>query len=151
MSKKYRNRLKELYDFKEFCNILESKIKFTYETLGEIFIEISDLMQENQVIKNILKNTSKNLNKYDFQTAWNKELDIQKYLLNLKEEDINVIKGLGKLLGKTDLQGNISEIELTMDFLDTQIQDAENECKKNEKMYKSLGTILGLAIVIILI
>lgn len=49
------------------------------------------------------------------------------------------------------MQGQISEIEMTIDFVDTQIQDAEQECKKNEKMYKTLGTIVGLAIVIILI
>jgi len=49
------------------------------------------------------------------------------------------------------VNGQISEIEMTMDFLDTQIQDAEQECKKNEKMYKTLGTIVGLAIIIILI
>ena len=43
------------------------------------------------------------------------------------------------------------EIELTLNFIDTQILKAEEERKKNEKMYRSLGTIVGLAIVIILI
>lgn len=38
-----------------------------------------------------------------------------------------------------------------MSFLDKQIKTAEEECKKNEKMYRTLGTIVGLAIVIILI
>ena len=49
------------------------------------------------------------------------------------------------------MQGQLNEINLTMDFLDTQIQEAEIECRKNEKMYRSLGTIFGLAIIIILI
>ena len=38
-----------------------------------------------------------------------------------------------------------------MNFLDIQIAYAEEECKKNEKMYRTLGTIFGLAIIIILI
>ena len=55
------------------------------------------------------------------------------------------------MLGKTDVNGQLSEIELTMSFLDTQITVAQEECKKNEKMYRTLGTIFGLAIIIILI
>lgn len=54
------------------------------------------------------------------------------------------------MLGKTDVEGQVSEINITSDFIDTQINKAEEECKKNEKMYKSLGSIVGLAIVIIL-
>lgn len=49
------------------------------------------------------------------------------------------------------MQGQISEIELNRDFIETQIKKAEEECKKNEKMYRTLGTIVGLTIVIILI
>lgn len=151
VSKKYKNRVRELYDFKEFCNILESKIKFTYEPLGEILKDTSKIMENNYILSNILKNTSEKLKQVDFKTAWEQEIEEEKKELNLIDEDINVIKGLGNMLGKTDVDGNISEIDLTMDFLDTQIKSAENECKKNEKMYRSLGTILGLAIVIILI
>ena len=53
--------------------------------------------------------------------------------------------------GKTDLQGQLNEINLHISFLDKQIVLAEEECKKNEKMYRTLGTIFGLAIIIILI
>ena len=38
-----------------------------------------------------------------------------------------------------------------MNFLDIQISYAEESKKKNEKMYRTLGTIFGLAIIIILI
>lgn len=47
--------------------------------------------------------------------------------------------------------GQLSEINLTKKFIDTQIEKAEEEQKKNEKLYKSLGIIAGLAIAIILI
>lgn len=36
-------------------------------------------------------------------------------------------------------------------FIDEQIQKAEEEQKKNEKLYKSLGIITGIGIAIILI
>ncbi len=56
-----------------------------------------------------------------------------------------------KCFGKTDVEGQISEIELTSSFIDIQIKKAEEERKKNEKMYKTLGSVIGLAIVIVLV
>ena len=58
---------------------------------------------------------------------------------------------LGKMLGKTDKSGQISEIELVSNFLDKQINDAEEMKTKNEKLYKTLGVLGGLTIAIILI
>ena len=39
---------------------------------------------------------------------------------------------------------------MTSDFLEEQIKKAEKEKEKNEKMYRTLGVILGMTIVIIL-
>ena len=44
----------------------------------------------------------------------------------------------------------MSEIEHFKILLNSNIKNAEEEKEKNAKMYKSLGTIIGLAIVIIL-
>ena len=54
-------------------------------------------------------------------------------------------------MGKLIRHGQISEIELVNNFLDKQIQNAEEIRSKNEKLYKSLGIIGGLAIAIILL
>lgn len=53
--------------------------------------------------------------------------------------------------GKTDVEGQVAQIETTKSFIDVQINKAEEERNKNEKMYKTLGTVIGIAIVIILI
>ena len=81
--------------------------------------------------------------------AWNIALRLDE--LNINEEDVGVLSNLSKLLGKTDLEGQISQIELTSQFLDKQIKKAEMKKEKNEKMYNALGMIIGIAIVIILI
>ena len=60
------------------------------------------------------------------------------------------MKKLGKLLGQTDVEGQVSEIEITQSFLDMQIEKAEEEKRKNQKMYKTLGIVIGLVFVIIL-
>ena len=81
--------------------------------------------------------------------AWKSAL--QKTNLNIKDEDIKALENLEKLLGKTDIDGQLSRIEVTQKFLDEQIKNAEEEQMKNEKLFKSLSIITGLAIVIILI
>lgn len=147
ISKKYKDRVIELTEFRNSLNILENKIKFTYEPLQEIFKQISENLENN--ISLIFENTNKNLKRMNMQEAWNKAID--ESVLNLNKEDISIIKNMGKLLGKTDVEGQISEIKLTSGFIDSQIEKAQKEREKNEKLYKTLGTVVGLAIVIILI
>lgn len=147
ISKRYVYRLQELCDMKNALNILKNKIKFTYEPLSEIFEYIS-----KNSIKNISTIFNKSINKMKLQTAseaW--EEAVEETECNLKEEDKNVIKMLSKLLGMTDVEGQVSQIEITENFLNNQIQKAELEKQKNENLYKKLGMTVGAAIVIILI
>ena len=70
---------------------------------------------------------------------------------NLKQEDIKIIENLGKILGKTDKEGQVSQIELAKTFVKAQIKKAEKQEEKNSKLYKTLGATVGLAFAIILI
>lgn len=147
LSKKYSNRVKELKQVKTGLNIIESKIKFTYEPIPEIFKEISTKFTGN--ISDIFDNSYKNMNYMDAGKAWETSVNVAN--CNLNREDRDVIKGLGKLLGKTDVDGQISQLNLITGFLNIQIQQAEAEKEKGEKLYKKLGVISGLMIVIALI
>ncbi len=51
----------------------------------------------------------------------------------------------------TDVDGQMSQIEVTEEFLSKQIKQAREEKQKNEKLYQKLGTTIGLALVILLI
>lgn len=149
MSKKYKNRVIELREFKTAINILEAKIKFTYEPISNIFNEIANNIDKN--LSMIFKKASKYMDEGTVKTSWEKAIEESKINLSLNYEDINIIRNLGNLLGQTDIEGQISEIKITSNFIDTQIKKAEEERRKNEKMYRSLGTIVGLTIAIILI
>lgn len=147
ISKRYVLRVKELKDFENALNIIESKIKFTYEPLPEIFIQTSKLLSEN--ISNIFKNASNYMKELSSEEAWNK--GIEKTSTYLNKEDIENIKCFGKMLGKTDKEGQISQLELTKTFIGMQIKKAKEEEEKNSKLYKTLGVVCGLALVIVLI
>ena len=147
IAKKYLNRVNELKDMKNALNMFMTKIKFTYESVPESFREIGNNINGN--IGKIFRIASENMKEKSAGEAW--EEDVEKTETSLKDEDKNIIKGLGRMLGKTDLDGQISEIKLVQNFLNTQIEIAERERQKNEKLYKTLGGVVGLAVVIILV
>lgn len=135
----FGERYLELRKFKRGLGIFRSKLEFTYEPIGEIFEDISKLVYEEK--DNIFKRFNENCD-------WNLAVDMQK---NIENEDKEVLKGLGKLLGKLDKDGQLNEIYLTDEFVDKQIENAFEIKQKNEKLYKILGKSIGIAIAIVLI
>lgn len=143
-SKTFDNRVIELTKFQNALVMFESKLKFTYEPLKDIFEEISKVIYKNE--NNIFMYTSKE--ERNIYKAWCDSTDSNN---NLNKEDKEVVKMMGKLLGKTDIGGQLSEISLGVDLINKQIKDAEMEKVKNSKLYKTMGVICGLGICIILI
>ncbi len=148
-SKKYSNRVIELEKMNNMLNIFKAKIKFTCLTIQDIFSQIYEENKDN--IGQIFKTANENMYQNTASEAWCMALDSSKENTNLNNGDIDTLKSLGKMLGNTDVQGQISQIELTEELLQKQIQEADEERKKNSKLYKTLGTAAGLTIAIILI
>lgn len=147
ISKKYLNRVKDLKEMKNALNMFSTKIKFTYEPIPQTFKEISQKTKPN--ISNIFKSVCKKMNTENAGKAWEEALEESS--TNMTKEDIEVLKNLSNLLGKVDIEGQVNEVELVENFLDTQIELAEEEKQKYVKMYRTLGITIGLAVVIILI
>lgn len=145
-AKTYEAREKELKNIKNALSFFRSKIEFTYEPIKEIFMQISQVIYENK--NNVFLKCVGCLENQTIENAW--LIAVEEGTKNIKKEDKEILKMFGKLLGKTDKNGQISEIQLTQDFLDKQIEKAEFERNKNAKLFKSLGTLLGIGIVIIL-
>lgn len=151
IAKRYKNRVKELKELKVILNMIETKIKFTQQPLTEIFKEIVSTDKKYRSVNIIFKEASQNIENQSFEQTWSGAISKTRGKLDLSDEDINIIEGMGKTLGTTDIEGQVKEIEIIKEFIDSQIEKAEEERKKNEKMYKMLGGIAGIGIVIILI
>lgn len=147
IAKKYQARVRELKEMKTSLAVFATKIKLTYEPIPQIFKELGNKEQNN--ISHIFQTASEKMKQLPAGQAWLETLE--KTNTNLKKEDIEVLKGLSNLLGKVDLEGQVSEVELVDHFLDKQIEIAQEESKKSVKMYKTLGVTVGLAMVIVFI
>lgn len=148
-SKKFINRVVELEQMSNMLNIFKAKIKFTCLTLQEIYNQIYEDNKNN--IGKIFKDTAEYINNNNASEAWNLALDGANKITSLTKEDIDALKNLGKMLGNTNVEGQVSQIELTEELLKEQILEAQEAKKKNAKLYKTLGVATGLTIAIILI
>lgn len=146
-AKKYSKRLDNLLSIKNMLNIFKAKIKFTSKSIPDIFKEMSENI-ENET-KEIFIKASEYMKNMIAKDAFNKAIDESN--VYLKKEDKDTIKELSKMLGDTDIEGQISQIELVEGFLENNIKQAEEEKEKNGKLYKRLGITTGLIIAIILV
>ena len=117
-SQKYVYRVNELKEFKNALNMFKTKVKFTYEPIPEIFKQIAENI--NPCIGSVFKIASYNMKFCPAGDAWSRAVDTD--LLNINLEDRKILKDLSKLLGATDIQGQLSQIEVTSNFLDEQIK-----------------------------
>lgn len=109
IAKKYSYRLEELEEMKNILNVFKSKIRFTYEPIPEIFREITNNAKEN--IGQIFEKAEKNMQNFSAGEAWEKA--VQTSETNLINEDLHVLLMLSKMLGQTDVEGQVSQIEIT--------------------------------------
>lgn len=146
ISKKYVDRADNLKKIKKGLYIFETKIEYTYDLLPDIFLEISKKIKGE--CGKIFYEVSKNMEVEFAGEAWDKAIDNSNLFFTI--EDKEALKSLGKLLGTTDVDGQVRQIKLVNNFIDMQIKEAELQKNKNEKLYKKLGIIVGFAVVIVL-
>ena len=106
VSKIFENRVKELREFRNNLNIMKNKIKFTYEPLKEIFCDIAN--ESASAVEKIFEKISIKMENNQLKEVW--ENSIQEADISLNQEDKDIIKRLGKLLGQTDVDGQLIEI-----------------------------------------
>src|SRR5699024_8268442 len=82
--------------------------------------------------------------------AWELALDKNKAHLAMLDEDYEVISGFGSQLGMADKESQKQLFKIAQLQLKRQEEKAQEERNRYEKMYRSLGFLTGLAIIIIL-
>jgi len=139
-----------LRDMVTFLNLVKNEIKYMLSILPNAY-EVSrqklttDLnVIVGQIVVDML--TFNNLSLVDKSIVDNfSKLD------ELTDYDKNVCISTLKNLGRSDIDGQINIIDNTIAILENQIREANEIKNSNSKVYKTVGTIAGLMIVIIFI
>lgn len=150
--KSYSNRLNNLIYLEQCIKILETEIVYAAVPLPEALTnvyykgnkKISFIFEE--IRNHLLKNK-----KGDVYNSFFHVVNSIKDKINFKEEDVELMLSLGRMLGSSDREDQEKNFRLVLNQILILEKEAKLARDKNEKMFKNLGVLTGIAIVIILL
>lgn len=145
-------RPQELRDLQGLMQMFENEVCYMSNLLSDAFYNISKASSSKVAV--FFRSASELLKKdvgINASEAWEQAVRSNIVKTSLSKEDEEILINFGKILGSSDIDGQVMNIKLTINHLKLQERKAEEARKKNEKMYKNLGLLCGLAIVIILL
>lgn len=152
ISNKFSERVKELEDLATALELFETKISYTYDSLIDTFTYISENLKTK--IYRIFFITAEHLRENKNLSAgeiFRNVIDEEKIFLELNKKDIEIIKNLSIALGQVDLETQLKNINLVSNLLNVQLKEAREEKMKNFKVYRNMGVLTGLVLIILLI
>ena len=142
----YADKLKKRCDlltaFLDFLCNLETNIRYSCEDIFSLIKKSS-----NSKLLNFFKHQENN----SITEYWSVCVKSIPCLYGLTKEDYSLLNDIGINLGTTDVEGQISHIQLYSNLLITQLEKARNEYSSKSKLYKLLGFFLGCGIVLMII
>lgn len=152
MSNDCRRRPQQLRDLQGKLQMFENQISYLSDVITEAFDRIGRVgCSETCIFFTRTVEILQEERSISASQAWEQAVrqNIKKTSLNREDEEI--IADFGKILGSSDLEGQIKNIRLTLEQLKLQEEKAEESRSRNENMYRSLGILGGIAVVIVLL
>ncbi len=149
-SKKYEIRERMITDFITTFKSVENDIKYMLTSLPDALEKVRHTL--NTDVKDVLGSISVYMMSEGNIENINKKINEEIngiYELNSYDKEI-IYQGLSNL-GKADLDSEVNIINNTVVSLSNQLNEASVEKVKNFKLYRTLGTAIGLMIAIVFI
>ncbi len=151
-AKTYDNRVYHLQELITTLKVLESEMQYRMDPLPDLFLRVSKIKEGmSRILLETAGNLLKTQSARDLPDCWKESVETAYLESALHREDKRIISDLGIELGKTDIFSQSSMFQRTFSLLEAQVEEAIEEKKTKGKMYKSLGTAVGVLIVILLL
>lgn len=150
-SKRFTKRLNNLIYLQNCIQMLETEIVYASNPLLDAFKNLYEKGNKNVsfLFKDIGEYLMENKDKFMIDSfKYNLEKSREKLALN--NDDIEVILSLGRTLGTSDTIDQQKHFKTAIMNLELNQKDAKEDKEKNAKMYKSLGALFGMALVLML-
>lgn len=145
-------RLENLIYLEQCIKILETEIVYGSTPLPQALMNIND--KGNPRVSFIFQEIRNDLLKYkrgDIYLSFISVREILSTKLNFKKVDVETFMSLGRVLGTSNREDQEKSLKITLNQIAGLILEAKEERNKNEKLYKTLGLITGIGIIIILV
>lgn len=150
-SSNYEERLEILLSFKKCFRLLKNEINHTNLSLIEALKNIQFGCDE--IIKKLIDeivNRYEN-NKSSLHICWQESIDCIITKTSLKEKEIDILKVIGTNLGVTNRENQIEYIDSIIEKINVIVEDLQSNKTNKCKVYKSMGVMTGLLIVILFV
>ncbi len=148
----YRERIKELRNLQLALNMLSSEISYTATPVPLAFKKIGSRV--DKPISLFFLRCSQLLEESpgeDFADLWQRAVKENYGNTALEKSDQDLLLTISTFLGVSDQYHQEKQINLVLHQLDHTEKEALDDMNKNERMWKYLGVMGGLMLVILLI
>ena len=148
-------RVQQLSAFQSALETLKFNILFLNLPLAEALYKVAKSQPLNEkseaCVGRIFKMMSLEISRSSVQNAWELSVAKERNILNLSEEEVQTLAEFVSRLGSGDRADQTGNIEITSAKLAAFENEARENAKKNGKLYKGLGLLAGLLLVVLLI
>ncbi len=116
---------------------IEKLSKSTSSELGDVFSYMAERLKGGPV--------------FSMENLWIRALERYNDELMLTQSDIQILRDFARLLGTGNREKELNNIKVTSMRLKLAEDEARMQALKNSKMYRGLGILLGVFIVVMLI
>lgn len=151
LSMKDKFRADDLREMKRGLMLLKSEISYASRPLYEAMIEISE--KTENTISEIFEDSGRLLKSKSVTSvdeAWEKTLRDRRARTFFKSDDIDILTAFGKILGGSDKQCQLSNIDTVIDYIDMKSEELLKKNSKDSRLFKSAGVLSGILIVVVL-
>jgi len=147
---KYRMRPKQLQEIEVMLEMTASEINFAALPLPDLLSKTGQRFPKGA--GKIFSNLNEIMKNQGFtpEDAFHKTKEALESELSLDNEDWNILENFSINLGKTDCDEQLRQIELCLSHIRINQKLATEERRKNERMWRYLGVLSGLMLVILI-
>ncbi len=152
LSNKFKKRVRQLVELQHILNELGHSMNFLGMTIANA-LEYSS-KNCNCELKSIFLYVSSRLKDSpgsDMERIWQRAINKYRYSLNLNDDDIEILKDFSKNLGTGNKEKEKNNIKATLMRLKLAENEAVSEQEQNTKMYRGIGFLFGIFVVILLV
>lgn len=145
-SAKYRQRVLELERSLAVTAEISGRLKAALPPPDEL---LRQMCRENRELPKYVYSANELMTKYNFSDAWKNAIFTCEQPFD--DSDRLLLSKLGDILGKSDIETQLSQIELLSDRIKTQIGQARAQATEKSRLSQTLWTMAGAAAAIMLL
>lgn len=137
-SRKLSDREKQLEGFLRFLTAAQAEIRYSFLPVGEVVISHRHSIPLLEACARLLEEGK------PFQQAWKQASQ------TAGRKDAGFFQAFGRELGTTDMEGQMSHLQLYRELTAARLKEASGDREKKGRLYRQLGIFGGIALALVL-